>query len=126
MFEWLFPGWTAPGLLALVVTLRTLCNLGLTASMWDASDSTLAVLAGGSLTVASGVLTVGVLRGAFGLAVSHGESIVQLTLLVLAAVVVARGGGSKRGRNLALLAGVGAVLLYLVSIPLFGEATVAP
>lgn len=126
MFDWLFPGWTAPGLLALVVTLRTLCNVGLTAAMWDASGSRLAVAAGGALTVASTVLTVGVLRGAFGLTVSHVESLLQVTLLVLAGVVIARGEASNRWRNRALVAGLAAVLLYLFSIPLFGEATVAP
>jgi hypothetical protein len=126
MFDWLFPGWTAPGLLTLVVALRTLCNVGLTASMWGASRSRLAAVAGGTLTVASTVLTVGVLRGTFGLTVSHVESLVQLTLLVLAAIVVTIGNGRKRWRNRAIVAGVGAVLLYLFSIPLFGEATVAP
>lgn len=126
MLDWVFPGWTAPELLALIVTLRTVCNVGLTTSMWDASRSALAAVAGGALTVASTVLTVGVLRGAFGLSVSHVESLVQLTLLGLAAVVVARGDPSEQWRNRAVIAGVGAVLLYLVSIPLFGEATVAP
>lgn len=126
MFDWLFPEWSAPGLLALVVALRTLCNAVLTASMWDASESRLAVVAGGTLTVATTVLTVGVLRGAFGLTVSHVESLLQLTLLVLTAVVVARGNGRNRGRNRAVVAAVAAVLLYLFSIPLFGEATVAP
>lgn len=126
MFDWLFPGWTGAGLLTLVVALRTLCNAVLAASMWDATRSRLPVAAGGALTVASTVLTVGVLRGAFGLRVSHFEGLLQLTLLVLAAVVVARGHGSKRGRNWAVLAGAGAVVLYLFSIPLFGEATVAP
>jgi len=126
VFDWLFPGWTAPGLLTLIVVLRTLCNVGLTASMWDASESTLVAAAGGALTVASTVLTVGVLRGAFGLSVSHVESLLQLTLLLLTTVVVARGNGSKRGRTRAVIAGVAAVLLYFVSIPLFGEATVAP
>ncbi len=126
MFDWLFPNWTSPAFLTLLVALRTLCNLGLTASIRDATGSVLAVAAGGALTVASTVLTVGVLRGAFGITVSHGESLVQLTLLVLAAVVVLRGEADSRARNLAILAGTAAVLLYLVSIPLFGEATVAP
>ena len=126
MFDWLFPGWTAPGLLALIVALRALCNAGLTASMWDASGSRLAAVAGGVLTAASTVLTVGVLRGAFGITVSHVESLLQLTLLVLAVAVVARGDGSKRWRNRAVVAGGGAVVLYVFSIPLFGEATVAP
>lgn len=124
MFDWLFPGWTAPWLLTVLVALRTLCNVGLTAAVRDASDSTAAVGAAAALTVASTVLTVGVLRGAFGLTVSHVESLVQLTLLALAAVVVARGDGT--GRRRAVVAGAAAVLLYLFSIPLFGEATVAP
>ena len=126
MFDWLFPTWTAPGLLTLVVALRTLCNGVLTASMWDASRSRLALVAGGALTIASTGLTIGVLRGTFGLTVSHVESLVQLSLLVLAAIVVAVGEGSSRSRNRAIVAGVAAVLLYLFSIPLFGEATVAP
>jgi hypothetical protein len=126
VFDWLFPNWTSPGTLALLVALRTFCNLVLTASIRDASDSVLPVTAGGTLTVASTVLTVGVLRGTFGITVSHVESLVQLALLVLAAVVVLRGDASDRSRNGAILAGAAAVLLSLVSIPLFGEATVAP
>jgi hypothetical protein len=126
VFEWLFPNWTAPWLLTALVVARTLCNLGLTAAIREASESTLAVAAGGALTVASTVLTVGVLRGTFGITVSHVESLLQLALLVLAGVVVLRNEGRTRGRNWAILAGAGAVLLYLFSIPLFGEATVAP
>ncbi|MFW5935171.1 MAG: hypothetical protein ACOCQL_04910 [Halolamina sp.] len=126
VFDWLFPGWTGAGLITLIVTLRTLCNVGLTAAVREASDSALAVVAAAALTCASLVLTVGVIRGAFGITVSHVESLIQVTLLVLAGVVVARGDGSKRGRNVAVLAGAGAVVLYLFSIPLFGEATVAP
>ena len=126
MFDWLFSTWTSPGTLALLVALRTVCNVGLTASIRDASDSVFAVAAGAALTVASAVLTVGVLRGTFGITVSHVESLVQLTLLVLAAAVVLRGDAGSRARNWAILAGAAAVLLYLVSIPLFGEATVAP
>jgi hypothetical protein len=126
VFDWLFPNWTSPALLTLLVALRTLCNLALTASIRDATGSLLAVVAGGALTVASTVLSVGVLRGAFGITVSHVESLVQLTLLVLAAVAVLRGDASDRSRNGVILAGAAAVLLYLFSIPLFGEATVAP
>ncbi|WP_053947494.1 hypothetical protein [Halolamina sediminis] len=125
MFDWLFPGWTAPGVLTALVVTRTLCNLGLTAAIREASESVLGVVAGGALTVASTVLTVGILRGTFGITVSHVESILQLALLMLAGVVVLR-EGSTRGRSWAILAGAGAVLLYLFSIPLFGEATVAP
>ncbi|GAB7013647.1 hypothetical protein [Halolamina salina] len=125
MFEWLFPGWTSPGLLTALVVARTLCNLGLTAAIREASESAVAVAAGGALTVATTTLTVGVLRGTFGITASHVESLLQLALLVLAGVVVLREGGT-RGRNWAILASAGAVLLYLFSIPLFGEATVAP
>ncbi|NHX35532.1 MULTISPECIES: hypothetical protein [Halolamina] len=124
MFDRLFPGWTAPGLLAALVALRTLRNVALTASMGEASDSPVAVLVGAALTLASFVLTVGVLRGTFGLTLSHVESLLQVALLVLAAAVVRRGDGD--GRRRAVVAGVAAVLLYLFSIPLFGEATVAP
>lgn len=126
MFDWLFPTWTSPGLLTLVVGLRTLCNVGLAASMWEASDADRAAVAGAALTLVSLGLTVGVLRGSFGLAVSHVESLVQVSLLVLTGAVVARGDGGKRARHWAILAGAGAVVLYLFSIPLFGEATVAP
>lgn len=126
MFDWLFPTWTSPGLLALVVGLRTLCNVGLTASMREASGADRAVAAGAALTLASLGLTVGALRGSFGLAVSHVESLVQVSLLVLTGAVVLRGNGGKRARDRAILAGAGAVVLSLLSIPLFGEATVAP
>ncbi|MBP1985676.1 hypothetical protein [Halolamina salifodinae] len=124
MFDWLFPGWTAPGVLAAIVALRTLCNVGLTLAVRDATDSPSAVGVAAALTAVSLVLTVGVLRGAFGLQTSHAETVVQAALLVVTGVVVARGDGM--GRRLAAVAGAVAVLLYLLSIPLFGEATVAP
>lgn len=124
MFDWLFPGWTSPWLLTAIVALRTLCNVGLTVAVRDATEISLPVAAAAALTVASTVLTVGVLRGTFGLSVSHVETVVQVVLLVLAGIIVSRSNGP--GRSRAIVAGAGAVLLYLFSIPLFGEATVAP
>jgi hypothetical protein len=98
VFDRLFPGWIEPGLLGLVVALRTLCNAGLTAALSDATHSRLAAGADGALTAASTVLTV---------------------------VVVARGDPSNGWWNRGVAA-VGAVGLYLFSMPLLGEATVAP
>ena len=126
MFDWLFPNWTAPEIVTLLVALRALWNVVLTLSIREAAESLPPVVAAGALTVASTVLTVGVLRGDFGITVSRVESLVQLTLLALAVVVVRRGDGSRRARNGVIAGGTAAVVLYLLSIPLFGEATVAP
>ena len=126
MFDWLFPNWSAPEILTLIVALRTLWNVVLTLSIREAAESLPPVVASGALTAASTVLTVGVLRGTFGITVSHVESLVQLTLLLLAVVAVRRGDASSRARNGVIIGGTAAVVLYLLSIPLFGEATVAP
>jgi len=135
VFEWLFPNWTPAWVVVAVVGLRLLGNLGLTAAVRGAADDTQTV-AVAALTVTSAVLTVAVLRGDLGQTASHVEFVVQLSLLAIATVAVARGAGTYvftlRGRPIATARSVAAVAaaltlsLLLLSIPLYGEATVAP
>ena len=135
MFEWLFPNWTPAWVVAVLVGLRLLGNLGLTAAVRVAADDAAAVTAA-ALTLTSTVLMVAVLRGDLGQTASYVEFLLQLSLLGIAAVAVARGDGKRTftllgrptatARSVAAVAALLALSLLLVSIPLYGEATVAP
>ncbi|WP_435116918.1 hypothetical protein [Halolamina sp. C58] len=135
MFDWLFPNWTPAWAVAALVALRLLANLGLTGAVRAAADDAETVSAA-VLTFTSTVLTVAVFRGALGQTASYVEFVVQLSLLGIAAVAVARGDGrhtftlfgrpTGTARSVAAVAAVLALSLLLVSIPLYGEATVAP
>ena len=135
MFEWLFPNWTPAWAVAAVVALRLVGNLGLTAAVRGASDDAETVTTV-ALTFVSTVLTVAVLRGDLGQTASHVEFLVQLSLLGIAAVAVARGDGkhpftvlgrpAATARSGAVVAAALVLSLLFVSIPLYGEATVAP
>lgn len=123
MFDWLFPGWTPAWAVVAVVALRVLCNVGLTAAVREAAGDAETVTAA-ALTLCSAGLTVAVLRGDLGRPASYAEFVVQLSLLGIVAAAVLRGDGG--GRRRAIVAGCGALVLLLVSVPLYGEATVAP
>ncbi|QKY21554.1 hypothetical protein B4589_014660 [Halolamina sp. CBA1230] len=135
MFEWLFPNWTPAWVVAVLVGLRLLGNLGLTAAVRVAADDAATVTAA-ALTLTSTVLMVAVLRGDLGQTASYVEFLVQLSLLGIAAVAVARGDGKRMftllgrptatARSVAAVAALLALSLLLVFIPLYGEATVAP
>jgi len=135
VFEWLFPNWTPAWAVAAVVALRLLGNLGLTAAVRGAADDAEAVAAA-ALTFTSAFLTIAVLRGDLGQTASYVEFVVQLSLLGIATVAVARGDGTRTfsllgrptasARSVAAVAAFLALSLLVVSIPLYGEATVAP
>ena len=135
MFDWLFPTWTPSWAIAAVVALRLLGDLGLLAAVRVAGDAAESV-AVAALAFCSTVLTVAVFRGTLGQTASHVEFVVQLSLLGIAAVAVRRGAGERTlaiagrpaatARSLALVAGILAFALLVLSIPLYGEATVAP
>lgn len=126
MFGWLFPEWSNPALLTAIVGARACVNVGLTTIVAKSTSVTSRfTVVTAVLTVLSAVLVVTVLRGGLGLDASYLEFLLQITLLVLAGYVVASNPESRRlGVTVAL--SLGAVALLLITIPLYGEATVAP
>jgi hypothetical protein len=130
MLEWLFPGWSNPALLLAFVAARVAVNALLTALVAGAvGRRSRRVTAMAAWTVGSALLQVLLLRpGGLGLGSSYVELGGQLVLLVLAGgTLYARGDGQPPARRvaglLALLVGLG---LLLFTIPLYGEAFVAP
>lgn len=120
-----FPGWSNPLGIAALVTARFVVNCsvsGLAARTFRSSVAALAV-AGAVLSL---LLMIGVLRpGLLGIRASYLEAAVQLGLVLLAvttAVVSDSRGFTVAAAALALL-GLG---LLAVSLPIYGEATVAP
>ena len=126
MFDWLFPNWNASGIVTLVVAARAFWNVVLALAIRDAAESPRVVAACGALAGASTLLTVVVLRGVTLPLVGTAELLAQLSLPVLALVVARRGDASSRARSAVVLGGAALTMLYLLSIPLLGEATVAP
>lgn len=123
--ELLFPGWSNPlGLVALVAS-RFVVNVSVSALAVRTLPSPTPLVAVGA-TVLSLVLTVGVLRpGLLGLQASYLEAVVQLTLVAVAVYA----GYTSSSRTLTVLGAVTAILalaLLAVSVPIYGEATVAP
>ncbi|WP_435143423.1 hypothetical protein [Halobaculum sp. P14] len=126
MVEWLFPNWSSPVAVAAVVAAKAFLNAVLTArtAALSGEDSRAPFVAGG-LTVCSTVLAVFVLRGTLGLAASYLEVALQAALLVLVAVVTYSAAENRR-LAVTVPALLAAAALLLVTIPLYGEATVAP
>ncbi|WP_231190073.1 hypothetical protein [Haladaptatus sp. DYF46] len=77
------------------------------------------------LTALSAVLMVTVLRGSLGLNASYFEFVLQLILLILTGYAIASNPEDGRWRVTVVIS-LGAILLLLIMIPLYGEATVAP
>jgi hypothetical protein len=128
MFDWLFPNWSNPAGVVLLLGVRLGCNVGLTAlvarRLGRRHRRTVAMAAG---TFASSVITVLVLRpGGLGLTASRAESALQLTLLAVAGYTVAREPRGIRGVLPALAVGLVASFLTLLMIIIYGEALVAP
>ncbi|MFC5366899.1 hypothetical protein [Salinirubrum litoreum] len=128
MFDWLFPNWSNPAGIALLLGVRLGCNVALTAlvarRLGRRHRRTVAMAAG---TLASTVITVLVLRpGGLGLAASRVEFVLQLTLLAVAGYTVAREPRGVRGVLPALGVGLVATFLTLVMVVVYGEALVAP
>lgn len=125
VFDSVFPGWSNPAGIAALVAGRFLLNASASLLVARTLRSPFPAVAVGA-TVCSLVLAVAVLRpGLAGIRASYVEALVQLGLVV----IVAYAGYSSSSRGTAIAAAVVAVLalaLLLVSLPLYGEATVAP
>lgn len=127
MLDWLFPNWSNPFGLTMLVGMRILLNTSLTAIVARAVGLRTSLTAAvGTATVLSTVLMVLVLRpGVLGLRASYVEFFVQIILLILAGYTVyVYSSGTRRIVTAVLV--VGATALLLFTIPLYGEAFVAP
>ncbi|SDM82204.1 hypothetical protein SAMN04487949_2704 [Halogranum gelatinilyticum] len=127
-FDWLFPTWSDPLAIAVFVGLRVLANSSLTLLVARVAGSAAVatkILAGG--TALSAVVTVSVLRpGGLGLTASYVELLVQVGLLVIAGYAVYSRPTDRRTGLATALVLVVAALLTLATVPLYGEALVAP
>lgn len=127
VFDWLFPNWSTPALVAGVVALRFLLNAGLTSLVAGATGrSSRATVAAGAITVGGAVVAVLVLRGGtLGRSASLVDLLAQLALIGLGGY--ATYGHRSRGRVLAYaVLGLATLAVGLYTIPLYGESTVAP
>lgn len=127
MFEWLFPNWSNPALLAVLVAARVVVDASLAATVADAlGPGSLPARATVAATVLAAVSMVLVLRpGGLGLRASYVDLLLQVALVVVAGYVAYAHPSSFR-RVAVVLAGTGAIALILVAVPLYGEALVAP
>lgn len=127
MFEALFPNWSNPTLLGVLVGLRALINLGLVLLLWwpePRYPRLAAVEAVG--TVGSLLVALLVLRpGGLGHTASLLDLAVQFGMVALAAYAAGSAPIGARTGAIALLCLL-AVALGLFMIPIYGEATVAP
>jgi hypothetical protein len=130
MSEW-FSTWNQPAAIAMVVGMKIAINAYLTLMVSRAvGERALHTVVVGVANVLSAVLAI-LLLGKSGLwvsdlgnTVSNIELVLQLSILVVAGYVVYSRSSSRRiGTVLALL---GAVLLFLFFVPIYGEAFVAP
>ncbi|WP_254768160.1 hypothetical protein [Salinilacihabitans rarus] len=125
--EWLFPNWSDPATIAALVGARFLLNATLAAMVArSAGHRSSPAAAAAGLTLFSTSVTVLVLRpGGPGLHASYVELLAQVALLALAGYAVRANPSPARALATAV-AVVGAASLLLLSIPVYGEATVAP
>ncbi|QZY00402.1 hypothetical protein [Halobaculum rubrum] len=127
MFEPLFPNWSSPAAVAGLVALLALSNATLvalvaTASWGDRRRTALATaVAVGSVAAAVSVLRVGGLGNAGG----NVELLARFMLILVAGRAVVSRPTAVR-LVVGAVAVVGALVLLLVTVPLYGEATVAP
>ncbi|WP_224268141.1 hypothetical protein [Haloprofundus salinisoli] len=127
MFEWLFPEWSNPLGLTAFVGLRILFNVALTALAASAVGRRApltAAMAAGTLLSATMVILL-LRRGTLGYTASFVEFGIQLAIVVLAAYV-AYGDHSMKRRVATATTLVGALTLLLFTVPIYGEAFVAP
>lgn len=127
MLEALFPGWSNPAVLAALVALRISVNgllVAVVAATVGRDAPATAVSAGAALC--SAVLVVTVLRpGGPGLNASYVELLAQLVVLGCAGYAAYSSREPRRALALGLV-GALALLLGLYTIPIYGEAFVAP
>lgn len=127
MFEWLFPNWSNPAAVVALVAARVGVDAALTAAVADAvGRRSLPAVGAATATLLSGVLMVLVLRpGGPGLRASYVELLLQVGLVVVAGYVAYAHRSTARRATVAA-AGTGVLALLLVSVPIYGEALVAP
>jgi len=127
MLESLFPNWSNPLQLAVLVGMRIIFNVYLSITVAKAVGlRTIYTAVMGALTLVSAVLTILLLRqSGLGINVSYVEFVLQAVLIAIAGYVVYSHPSSTR-QIVAALVLIGAVVLLVVMIPLYGEAFVAP
>ncbi|MXR42592.1 hypothetical protein GRX01_14755 [Halobaculum sp. WSA2] len=127
MFEPLFPNWSSPAAVAGFVALIALSNVTLVALVATAPGSgrrltaVAAAVAVGSVAAAVSVLRLGGLGNAGG----NVELLARFMLILVAGRAVVSRPTAVRIAAGAIAVG-GALVLLVVTVPLYGEATVAP
>ena len=127
MIDTLFSEWSNPEVIAAIVVFRILFNLvifgNLVINVGVRSGYT---AVGGILVAFSTIATVLLLTTNWlGHSVSYIEQLSQILVLVVSAYVVIR-VNSDQISGVLLLAWIGAVVLLLAMVPIYGEAFVAP
>jgi len=127
MLESLFPGWSNPIQLTVLVGMRFIFNVYLTIMMAKAVGSrTLHTAVMGAITVVSAALTILLLRqSGLGISASYVEFLLQVVLIAIAGYVVYTYPSGTR-RIVTAVVFLGTVVLLAVMIPIYGEAFVAP
>lgn len=127
MFDWLFPNWSHPFTVTALVGARLLLNVYLTVMVAKTVGSRTAYTAVmGTMTILSGVLTILLLRtSGLGPNLSYIEFILQVLLIAIASHVVYSSPWNTR-RLVAGIVLVGATVLLVLMIPIYGERFVAP
>ena len=127
MLESLFPGWSNPIQLTVLVGMRFIFNVYLTIMMAKAVGSrTLHTAVMGAITVVSAALTILLLRqSGLGISASYVEFLLQVVLIAIAGYVVYTYPSGTR-RIVTAVVFLGTVVLLIVMIPIYGEAFVAP
>ena len=118
MFEWY--------VVAAIVGVRGLFNAALTLLVAESSGQTSRfTVVAATLTVLSAGLTAAVLLGVVGLNASYLEFAAQVLLLALAGYVVYSNPSTGRSRATVVVSLLATALL-LLTIPVYGDALVAP
>lgn len=127
MLESLFPNWSNPLQLTALVGMRIILNVYLTITVAKAVGlRTIHTAVMGAITLVSAVLTILLLRqSGLGINASYVEFLLQVVLIAIAGYVVYSHPSSTR-RIVTTIVLIGAVVLLVVMIPLYGEAFVAP
>ncbi|WP_049971717.1 hypothetical protein [Haladaptatus cibarius] len=131
MLEWLFPTVSNPLGLAALIAVRITLNVILTVTVARAVGfRTVTTAVAGTATFLSGALVVLIFSsGEFGLYASYAEFTLQAIVIVLAGYVIVTSLStplSRLRRAAGAVALIGAILVLLSMIPLYGDAFVAP
>ena len=127
MFSSLFPTWSNPLAITVLVGTRIFFNACLTAMVIKAAGfRTIYTAVISVTTLFSGVLTVLLLRpSGLGLRASYVEFVLQVSIVAVAGYVL-YSFPSRTRRIVTALVFTGAIAFLLIMIPLYGEAFVAP